>query len=377
MQFKEVIGQEEVKKKLILSAKENRIPHAQLFLGPEGCGSFALALAYAQYILCPNRDGHDSCGVCPSCRQIAKLAHPDLHFVVPNTTNKSVKKYPETYLFINEWRDYVIEKKAYVDLVSWYAAIDLENKQGYINVRDAATLMRRLSIKSYAGEYKVVILWMAERMNLDAANKMLKLLEEPPEKTVFLLVAEDRDLLLATIRSRAVLVKIPGVETEAVERALVERKGCGSVLAHNAAILSEGNWLKACHYVEEEEDMKYYSQTFQQWMRYCFKASVSELVDFSNNIRSIGRKRQQNLLEYGLRVARNSLLVNNGLVDKVLLPDDEKPFNVNFAPFVNPNNMVQFVELLEEGIRQIERNGYAPLIFMDISLKLTKLLRVK
>lgn len=377
MQFKEVIGQEAIKEKLILSAKESRVSHAQLFLGPEGSGKFALALAYAQYLLCPDRDDHDSCGVCASCRQVAKLTHPDLHFVVPNTTNKSVKKDPETSLFINEWRDYVLAKNAYVDLVSWYAAIDLENKQGYINVRDAATLLHNLSIKSYGGEYKIAIIWMPERMNLDAANKMLKLLEEPPEKTVFLIVAEQQDLLLDTIRSRTALVNIPRIAGDALEKALMERKGCDRLTARNVALLSEGNWLKACHYAEEEEDLKYYSQTFQQWMRYCFKASVGELVDFSNNIRNIGRKRQQQLLEHGLQVVRNALLINNNLHDNVLLPDNEKQFNVNFAPFVNPNNTIQFVELLEEGIRQIERNGYAPLIFLDISLKMTKLLRVK
>ncbi len=377
MQFKDVIGQEEVKRKLILSVQENRVPHAQLFLGPEGNGKLPLALAYAQYILCPHRTATDSCGVCPSCQKISKLTHPDLHFVMPTTTTKSVKSNPESDLFMTEWRDYVLQKEGYVDTSSWYEFLEVENKQGYISVRDAASLLRKLSFKAYEGEYKVAIIWMAEKLRDDTANKLLKLLEEPPEKTMFILIAEDQEELLATIRSRTSLVKIPRIEQTALQTALVQRLGCTPQQASDAAVVAEGNWIKACHNVRDAEDQKFYFRTFQQWMRYCFKVAINELIDFSTNIKTLGRERQKQLLEYGLGIIRNSLLFNNNLAQLVMLPEEEKKFNAGFSPFVKPANLAQMANLLEEASRQIERNGYAPLIFLDVSFKITKLLRMK
>ena len=377
MRFNDVIGQDEVKRKLILSVQENRVPHAQLFLGPEGSGKLPLALAYAQYILCPHRTATDSCGVCPSCQKIAKLTHPDLHFVVPTTTTKSVKSNPESDLFMAEWRDYVLQTEGYVDASSWYDFLEVENKQGYISVRDAATLLRKLSFKAYEGEYKIAIIWMAEKMRTDTANKLLKLLEEPPEKTLFILIAEDQEELLATIRSRTSLVKIPRIDLTSLQSALTQRLGCTGQEAQDAALVAEGNWIKACRNVKDAEDQKVYFHTFQQWMRLCFKAAVSELIDFSNNIKNLGRERQKQLLDYGLGIVRNALLFNNDLASLVMLPEEEKKFNAGFAPFVKPANMVQMADLLEEASRQIERNGYAPLIFLDVSFKMTKLLRMK
>ena len=377
MQFKDVIGQEAVKQRLIASVRENHVSHAQLFLGPAGSGKLPLALAYAQYILCPNRTETDSCGVCPTCQKMQKLVHPDLHFVVPTATTKKIKGNPESDLFMEEWREYVFQNQGYVDTSSWYTFLDVENKQGYMSVRDAASLLRKLSMKSYEGEYKIAIIWMAEKMRVDTANKLLKLLEEPPEKTVFLLIAEDQEELLATIKSRTALVKIPAIANDKIEMALFERLGCTAQQAHDAAMISEGNWLNACHSVQESEDRKFFFTTFQQWMRLCFRAAYSELIDFSNNARSLGREKQKELLDYGLRIIRNSLLFDNGLAEIVMLPDDEKQFNAKFAPFVNPANLAQIAELFEEAIRQIERNGYAPLIFTDVSFKMVALLKKK
>jgi len=377
MQFKDVIGQEEVKSKLILSVQENRVPHAQLFLGPEGNGKLPLALAYAQYILCPHRTATDSCGVCPSCQKISKLTHPDLHFVMPTATTKSVKSYPESDLFLNEWRDYVLQHEGYVDTSSWYSFLGVENKQGAIYVRDAATLLRKLNFKAFEGDYKIAIIWMAEKLRVDTANKLLKLLEEPPEKTLFILIAEDQEELLATIRSRTSLVKVPRLKPEEIHEALMRRMGSSAQQASDAAMIADGSWLKAKEYVNDSDDKKYFFRTFQQWMRLCFKAAVNELIDFSNNIKTIGRERQKDLLEYGLGIVMNSLLFNNNLASLVMLPEEEKKFNSGFAPFVKPSNLQQMAELLEEASRQIERNGYAPLIFLDTSFKMTKLLRVK
>jgi len=377
MQFKDVIGQSAIKQRLIASVRDNHVSHAQLFLGPAGSGKLPLALAYAQYILCPNRTETDSCGVCPTCQKMQKLVHPDLHFVVPTAATKKIKSNPESDLFMEEWREYVIQNQGYVDTSSWYTFLDVENKQGYMSVRDAASLLRKLSMKSYEGEYKIAIIWMAEKMRTDTANKLLKLLEEPPEKTVFILIAEDQEELLATIKSRTALVKIPAIETKAVEKALIERLNAQPNQAHDAAMISEGNWITACHSVQDSEEHKYFFTTFQQWMRLCFRAAYSELIDFSNNIKTIGREKQKELLEYGLRIIRNSLLFNNKLAEIVMLPEDEKLFNSKFAPFVNPANLAQIAELFEEAMRQIERNGYAPLIFTDVSFKMVGLLKKK
>ena len=377
MQFKDVIGQSAVKQRLITSVQKNHVPHAQLFLGPAGCGKLPLALAYAQYILCPNRTETDSCGVCPTCQKMQKLVHPDLHFVVPTATTKKIKSNPESDLFMEEWREYVIQNQGYVDTSSWYTFLDVENKQGYMSVRDAASLLRKLSMKSYEGEYKIAIIWMAEKMRVETANKLLKLLEEPPEKTVFLLIAEDQEELLATIKSRTALVKIPAIETDAIEKALVERLYAQPDQARDAAMISEGNWITACHSVQDSEEHKFFFTTFQQWMRLCFRGAYSEIIDFSANIKTLGREKQKELLDYALRIIRNSLLFNNNLGEIVMLPNEEKVFNSKFAPFVNPANLTQIAELFEEAIRQIERNGNAQIIFTDVSFKMVGLLKKK
>ena len=377
MQFKQVIGQSAIKQRLIASVRDNHVSHAQLFLGPAGCGKLPLALAYAQYILCPNRTETDSCGVCPTCQKIKKLVHPDLHFVMPTNTTKSVKSNPESDLFMEEWREFALKNDGYFNDTDWYTFLDIENKQGYMSVRDAATLLRKLNMKSYEGEYKIAIIWMAEKMRVETANKLLKLLEEPPEKTVFLLIAEDAEELLATIKSRTALVKIPAIDLGSIESALIDRLGCNPQQAHDAAMISEGNWLTACHSVQDSEEHKFFFTTFQQWMRLCFRSAYPELIDFSSNIKTLGRERQKELLDYGLRIIRNSLLFNNNLAEIVMLPDDEKTFNSKFAPFVNPANLAQIAELFEEAIRQIERNGNAQIIFTDVSFKMVGLLKKK
>ena len=377
MQFKDVIGQDAVKQRLIQSVRENHVSHAQLFLGPTGSGKLPLALAYAQYILCPNRTETDSCGVCPTCQKMQKLVHPDLHFVVPTATTKKVKSNPESDLFMEEWREYVLQNQGYVDTSSWYTFLDVENKLGYMSVRDAASLLHKLNMKAYEGDYKIAIIWMAEKMNPQCANKLLKLLEEPPEKTVFLLIAEDQQELLATIKSRTALVKIPAIDLGSIESELRRRLGCDLQQAHNAAMISEGNWITACHAVQDSEEHKFFFTTFQQWMRLCFRSAYPELIDFSSNIKTLGREKQKVLLDYGLRIIRNSLLFNNNLAEIVMLPDDEKTFNSKFAPFVNPANLMQIAALFEEAIRHIERNGNAQIIFTDVGFKMVGLLKRK
>lgn len=378
MLFADVIGHEDLKKRLIQSVKESRVSHAQLFLGPEGSGKMPLALAYAQYINCTNRSESDSCGVCPSCRKYMSLTHPDLHFVFPTATTKRVDKNPESDLFITEWREYLTECQCYTDLPDWFNKLSIENKQGIINVRDAATIMRKLSFKAYESEYKVAIIWMAEKLNTQSANKLLKLIEEPPEKTLFILIAEHQEELLTTIRSRCVMMKVPKLGLQETQQALVERVGCSEQEAYDAATLADGNWLLAQRYAKDSEDEKFYANTFQKWMRYCFKGALPELIDFvANDIKPLGREKQKEFLEYGLNIFHNSLLFNNNMPDDVMLPTDEKNFTKNFAPFINIRNVANICELFEESINQIERNANASIVFMDDSCKMSKLLRVK
>jgi DNA polymerase-3 subunit delta' len=378
MLFSQIIGHEDIKKKLIQSVKENRIAHAQLFLGPEGTGKLALAIAYAQYINCTNKRENDSCGECPSCKKFNALAHPDLHFIFPSTTNKNVKKDPESDLFLTEWREYLTSCDCYASLPNWYNALDIENKQGLINVRDASTIIRKLNLKSYEAEYKVVIIWMAERLNTEASNRLLKLVEEPPEKTLFILVSENQEELLMTIRSRTVLMKIPKLTYNDVSEALVKKFNCNAENAHNAAVLSNGNWILATNYVDNQDEEKIYFTFFQKWMRYCFKFNAPELIDFiANDIKSLGREKQKEFLAYGLNLFHNALFINNGLINNVLLPEDEKAFLRNFAPFISNNNIDLITELFEESIRQIERNGNAQLIFLDDSFKIFNYFKMK
>ena len=378
MLFSEIVGHDDLKKRLIQSVNENRVAHAQLFVGTEGSGKMALAIAYAQYINCQNRTESDSCGVCPSCKKYMSLSHPDLHFIFPTATNKSVKKDPESDLFLAEWREYFSDCQGYVNLSEWFDKLDIENKQGIINVRDASTVIRKLSFKSYESEYKVVILWMPEKLNVFSANKLLKLIEEPPEKTLFLLVAENQEEVLLTIRSRCVLVKVPRLDTAVIKDALVEKCGCSEQLALDAATMSNGSWPLAKRFSNDIDNEMLYADTFRKWMRYCFKGAVPELIDFvANEIKGLGREKQKALLEYGLNIFHCSLLINNNISSAVMLTSAEKTFAQNFAPYINMKNVTQICALFEESINQIVRNANAQLVFMDDSLKMSKLLRLR
>ena len=378
MLFSEIVGHDDLKKRLIQSVNENRVAHAQLFVGTEGSGKMALAIAYAQYINCQNRTESDSCGVCPSCKKYMSLSHPDLHFIFPTATNQSVKKDPESDLFLAEWREYFSDCQGYVNLSEWFDKLDIENKQGIINVRDASTVIRKLSFKSYESEYKVVILWMPEKLNVFSANKLLKLIEEPPEKTLFLLVAENQEEVLSTIRSRCVLVKVPRLDTAVIKDALVEKCGCSEQLALDAATMSNGSWPLAKRFSNDIDNEMLYADTFRKWMRYCFKGAVPELIDFvANEIKGLGREKQKALLEYGLNIFHCSLLINNNISSAVMLTSAEKTFAQNFAPYINMKNVTQICALFEESINQIVRNANAQLVFMDDSLKMSKLLRLR
>ncbi|MEN8225513.1 MAG: DNA polymerase III subunit [Bacteroidota bacterium] len=374
MQFAEIIGQEDVKRKLIQTVLENRVSHAQLFLGPGGSGKLALAVAYAQYINCNNRSDADSCGVCPSCQQFAKLAHPDLHFSYPIIISKEKKK-TLSKDYIKEWREYALEKHFYADLTEWYAKMETEKKQGVIGADECNEIIRTLSYKSYEGKYKVMIIWMAERLYHSAAPKILKILEEPPEKTLFILIAEKQEQIISTILSRTQVVKIPQLDNTSLAAILSARFGYPDDGIRNILNSVNGNVNLAISSLEESMSGEFSSAEFREWMLMCFKGQHKALNDFVSRTARTSRAKQKQLLAYGLSLSRNCLLSVYGRTDMLSIIDkEEAEFVVRISKFLNEKNVPAYAELFEEAILHVDRNGNAAVIFMDVSLRAGKLL---
>lgn len=375
MQFKNIIGQRAVIEKLITSVHENRVAHTQLFLGPEGNGSFALAIAFAQFINCGNRSETDSCGICPSCVKYHKFSHPDLHFFFPTTTNNSVKRDPKSELFINDWRTYLASINAYPTQKGWYEHLAVGNKQGTIFVRDASDLIHQIALKPYEAEYKVFIIWMAERLHTSASNKLLKTFEEPPDKTLIILIAERYELLLPTVRSRAQLVKINKLPEKEIAATLIQQYQLTKEDAIDIAILSEGSWNLATEIYENAEETQSNFIKFRQWLRLCFKmGDFTELNTFNASIAKIGREKQKRFLAYGLETVHNSILHNSGNSTVVKMNNNEMDFSKKFAPYINSANQLEIYTLLNEAVYHIERNAHAGILFSDLSFKLNDLL---
>ena len=376
MLFKDIIGQEAIKKRLIQSVCDNRVSHAQLFLGGEGYGQLALAIAYAQYISCENKTSDDSCGTCYSCIKYNKLVHPDLHFVFPVNTNKEITKDPVSDNFITGWRE-ALGNNPYLSLDQWFEMIGIENKQGIISAKESNEIVKKLSLMTYESEYKVMIIWMPEKMNPSAANKMLKILEEPPDKTLFMLVCENQDQLLPTILSRTQLVKILRISDEALAKALVERHDVSTELASKVSFLAEGNYIEALKLLNQAEEVNYYSATFIQWMRLCFSAKMIEAIDWVESVSTIGRERQKNLLNYALHMVRESLVMNYTDKSRVKLNGEELDFLVKFSPYIHGANCIPLSEELNTAYFHIERNANPKILFLDLSIRVMKLLKVK
>ncbi len=374
MQFSEIIGQEAIKKKLVLTVKENRVSHAQLFLGPAGSGKLALAIAYAQYINCDSRSEKDSCGVCPSCQQFFKLAHPDLHFSYPIILNKTKKK-EHSKDYISEWRKYLPEKHFYADLFEWYGRMETEKKQGVIGVKECNEIIRTLSYKSFEGKYKVMIIWMAERLYREAAPKLLKILEEPPEKTLFILIAEKQEQIISTILSRTQIVKVPRLDDKSLKTILSVQFGYPEEQIDKQAHAATGNVNAGIQLLEESLSGDFSSGEFRDWMLLCYKGQSKALVDLVAKTARLPRPAQKQLLSYGLSLSRNCLLHIYGRSDVLSITDkEEMAFIEKISKLLNQNNALEYAALFEEAIDHIDRNGNASMIFMDVSLEAGKLL---
>ncbi len=374
MQFKEVIGQQEVKERMLTSFRNGRLAHTQLFLGSEGSGALSLASAFAQYVNCAAPTATDSCGVCPSCKKYQKLAHPDLHFYFPTTSTDSVKKDPKSELFLNEWRAFLTKNNGYATQSNWYNYLGVGNKQGTIYVRDAADIVSKMSMKAYEAKFKVIVIWVAEKLNDQASNKLLKTLEEPPANTLILLIAERYELLLATVRSRAQLVKIPRISDTLVGEWLVS-KDVDPVTAEKIAVQANGNLNAALDFLEHADEAQSNFTLFRDWLRICYKpGTFTELHRFNQELAKLGRERQKGFLRYGLDIIHNTLSVNHGNNQLVKAAGEELDFMQKFAPFINQSNQARIAVLFNEAIYHIERNAHAGILFSDVSFQLVDLI---
>lgn len=374
MLFKEIIGQSEIKSKLISTVKEGRISHAQLFLGPEGCGNLAMALAYAQYILCVNKTENDACGTCPSCVKNNKLVHPDVHYVFPVATNKKITGKPLSHHFMSEFRAEILGNP-YLNLFEFLQIIEVENKQGNISADESNEIVKKLSLKSYEADYKILIIWMPEKLHTTASNKLLKILEEPPEKTLFLLVAESQDALLRTVLSRTQLVKMVKIADDDLIQHLIQHHQLSESQAKQTAHLADGNYNEALKLIHPEESEGYYIENFRNWMLLCYGRKLNETIKWVEEMASLGREVQKKFLSYGLRMLREGLLSNQGLTPLIKLTDEELKFISNFSKFTHPQNVPVMAEELNKAYLEIERNAAPKIVFLDLSFRLYGLVR--
>ena len=384
MLFSEIIGQQDIKKRFIQSVSTKRIPHAQLLRGASGVGKLALAIAYAQYITCQNPTDTDSCGVCPACVKYKKLAHPDLHFVFPviKPTGKTTVVCDD---FVLDFRA-MLMNSPYFGLNDWYARISGDAKQGLIYSNESEEIMRKLSLKTYEAEYKIMVIWLPEKMHTSCANKLLKILEEPPEKTVFLMVSDAPDQIITTILSRTQHINIPRLTDEEVTNALLKNEDLEiePQTAKDAARVANGSYLDALKVISEGDENKINFERFTQIMRLAWQvgnkkdhASLKTLRKWADDMAAaaVGRERQKNFLIYAQRMVRENFIRNLQQPDLNYLTSFEGNFSDRFSPFINERNVEDLMAEFALAERQIEQNVNAKMIFFDLTLKVIMLLK--
>lgn len=381
MLFKDVLGLDHIKTHLASSADGGRIAHAQLFVGAEGSGTLPMALAYVQYLVCGNIEGENSGGDETCNLKFDSLSHPDVHFAFPTSNSEKIKSHAVSNHYMEEWRHF-LKEQPYGNLFDWYRLIGIEKKQGQIGVDEAMEVVKKLALKSYEGGYKVMIIWMAEKMNTSAANKLLKLIEEPPEKTLFLLITEDEEQILQTIKSRCQILHFPPLAEAIIADALV-KKGLVREEALRLAHEANGNFNKALDLMNNDSEDLVFEKWFVQWVRSAFKAkgnkaAIHDLIMWGEEVAKTGRETQKKFLKYCLAVMRQALLLNYGAVELAYMKIHVDNFQLEkFAPFIHENNIMSIVEELEDAIYHIERNGNSKIILTDLSIKLTRLLHRK
>ena len=373
MLFRDIIGHTFIKKELQRNLTLGRVPHCQLICGPEGSGALPVAIAYARQVICNELDQKaEFCNL-----KISELKHPDLHFVYPVANNQDVKSKAISSSFITNWREF-LSLNPYGNLFEWYMSIGIENKQGKIGKDEAENLIKKMSLKSYEGGWKAVIIWMAEKMNPSATNKLLKLIEEPPEKTLFIFVAEDELLLMDTLVSRCQIINLNKIPNDLIKKALID-KGFSNELANKASLESNGSYNKAFSFAKGNECDSVFEKWFQSWVRSAFKVkknkeAVLELVDWSKTVSKSGRETQKKFIAYSLEIFRQALLLNYG-ISELTFYSPSTDFNFDsFSKFIGGANVEEISLELENAYIQIQSNGNPNMIFTDLSLKLTRLI---
>jgi DNA polymerase-3 subunit delta' len=378
MLFRNVIGQSEVKQHLIELVQFNRVSHALLFLGTEGSGALPLALAFAQYIICDKVNGRqkhpdssgrekepDSCGACPACVKAQKLIHPDIHFSYPVIPRKPGDK-PVSSDYMAEWREF-ISQNAYGNVYDWLQFIGAENKQGNITAQECNDIIRKLYLKSFESDYKILVMWMPEYLG-NEGNKLLKLVEEPPPNTLFLLVAENESLIIPTILSRTQLVKIPSLESKDIQNALTERTKISSEQARQVAAISEGNYREALQLLQHgEED---WQQLLREWLNAILRTGLIAQVTWIEEVSKSGRERQKQFLRYFNHLLEQA--IRSSMMDEAHLniPDNEKDFVIRLNKIADISQQQAIIEELDKATYYIERNANAKMLFHALTIKL-------
>lgn len=375
MYFKDVVGQDEVKERLIRSIREGVVPHAQLFSGKSGYGTFPLALAYARYLNCAHRTEHDACGQCPSCLKYDELAHPDLHFVFPIVAKRERKKEVcDDYL--PEWRAF-LARTPYFTIDDWLDYIEAGNSQAIIYSKESDEIIRKLSLKTYEADYRVLLVWLPERLHLSCANKLLKLIEEPPAHTAILMVSEETDAILGTILSRVQRVPLRPIEPQPLRLALRERFGLEEEDAGRIAHLSGGSFTEAIRALSLDEENHMFLELFKTMMRNSWARNVKGMKAMSDELASIGRERQRNFLAYCQRLIRENFIYRFQAPEMNYMNREETTFALKFAPFVNERNVIGLMDELARAENHIGQNVNAKMVFFDLSLRITVLIRKK
>ena len=379
MKFAQVTGHEELKERLRKNINEGRVSHAQLFAGNHGWGTLQLALAYVQYLHCPNRTNGEPCGVCPSCVQMQSLTHPDVHFVYPTIKPKGSSTPPTSDLYIEQWREIVEENDACFDEHAWYEAIGADNAQGLITAKEANEIIRKLSYKAFEGKWKSVIIWVPERMHPNCTNALLKILEEPWENTVFILVSEHPEVLLDTIISRCQSVNVGRIEQEALRSYATRTLGATEEQAEVAARLADGSLLSLRRIVAEGSDGSAADnfELFTRLMRLSYSNKHLDLFEWAEQVAAMGRENKRSFLEYSLRLIRESYMLTAGMESVSYLWGDEKAFCSKFAPFVANHNVEAIVAEIEKALRDVGQNGNAKIVFTHFALTMSKLIAMR
>ena len=376
MKWDEVIGQQAVKQRLMQMESEGRLPHAIMLCGPAGSGKMALALTFASYLLCSNHKGNsEACGTCNSCAMLRKWQHPDLHFTYPTIKRASMgaDHKPVSDDFAAEWNR-LLAQGPYFSMDSWLNEIEAENQQAIITAGESDNLSHKLSMKSSQGGYKVSLIWLPERMNGECANKLLKLIEEPPTHTLFIMVCEEPDKLLETIRSRVQRIDVRKIDTADIEQALMAKRGIDSDTAHRLARIANGNWLKAVEQLDADNENELFLDLFQSLMRLAYQRKIKDLKRWSETMAAFGREKQKRFLSYLLRLIRENFMYNFAQPQLTYMTEREELFAKNFARFINEDNILQIYDLTNKAIRDIGQNANGKIVFFDLALQMIVLL---